>query len=90
MEQRALLLLLHLMARPEVVNISKCTCRVKGEIVWSRPNNASILVVYGGVFADKAHSIVSEREPGKHGHMRKYLSHAFSDLIKVSWPGRKL
>lgn len=33
----------------------------------------------GGVFADKAHSIVSEREPGKHGHMRKYLSHAFSD-----------
>ncbi|KAI0391864.1 cytochrome P450 [Xylariaceae sp. FL0594] len=33
----------------------------------------------GGVFADKAYSIVSEREPGKHGHMRKYLSHAFSD-----------
>ncbi|KAI1267667.1 cytochrome P450 [Xylariaceae sp. FL1019] len=27
----------------------------------------------------RAHSIVSEREPGKHGHMRKYLSHAFSD-----------
>lgn len=32
-----------------------------------------------GPFADKAHSIVSERDPGKHGNMRKHLSHAFSD-----------
>lgn len=33
----------------------------------------------GGSFADQAHSIVSERDPGEHGKMRKYLSHAFSD-----------
>lgn len=33
----------------------------------------------GGSFADQAHSIVSERDPSKHGHMRKHLSHAFSD-----------
>ena len=33
----------------------------------------------GGVFADQAHSIVSERDPVVHGQMRKFLSHAFSD-----------
>ncbi len=33
----------------------------------------------GGSFADQAHSIVSERETGTHGQMRKYLAHAFSD-----------
>lgn len=33
----------------------------------------------GGSFADRAHSIVSERDPTEHGKMRKYLSHAFSD-----------
>lgn len=33
----------------------------------------------GGSFADQAHSIVSERDPGEHGRMRKYLSRAFSD-----------
>lgn len=33
----------------------------------------------GGNFANQAHSIVSERDPGKHGQMRKYLSNAFSD-----------
>lgn len=33
----------------------------------------------GGSFADRAHSIVSERDPTEHGTMRKYLSHAFSD-----------
>lgn len=33
----------------------------------------------GGSFADQAHSIVSERDPGTHGQMRKYLSNAFSD-----------
>ena len=33
----------------------------------------------GGVFTDKAMSIVSERDPANHGRMRKDLSHAFSD-----------
>lgn len=33
----------------------------------------------GGNFANKAHSIVSERDPVKHSKMRKYLSSAFSD-----------
>ena len=33
----------------------------------------------GGVFADQAHSIISERDPGVHGDMRKFLSHAFSE-----------
>lgn len=33
----------------------------------------------GGVFADQAHSIVSERDPVIHGQMRKFLSHAFSE-----------
>ena len=33
----------------------------------------------GGSFADQAHSIVSERDTGSHGQMRKYLAHAFSD-----------
>lgn len=33
----------------------------------------------GGVFADQAHSIISERDPGVHGEMRKFLSHAFSE-----------
>ncbi|GME30024.1 hypothetical protein LQ345_000377 [Neofusicoccum parvum] len=33
----------------------------------------------GGNFADKAHSIVSERDPEKHSEMRRYLSNAFSD-----------
>jgi cytochrome P450 len=33
----------------------------------------------GGSFADRAHSIVSERDPIVHAQMRKYLSHAFSD-----------
>lgn len=33
----------------------------------------------GGVFADQAHSIVSERDPAVHGQMRKFLSHAFSE-----------
>lgn len=33
----------------------------------------------GGSFADRAHSIVSERDPNAHRDMRKYLSHAFSD-----------
>lgn len=33
----------------------------------------------GGVFADQAHSIISERDPVVHGQMRKFLSHAFSD-----------
>lgn len=32
----------------------------------------------GGSFADRCGSIVSERDPGIHGTMRKYLSHAFS------------
>ena len=32
----------------------------------------------GGSFADRCGSIVSERDPGVHGIMRKYLSHAFS------------
>ncbi|KAI0407176.1 cytochrome P450 [Xylaria palmicola] len=34
----------------------------------------------GGSFADQVHSIVSERDPTEHGVMRKYLSHAFSDV----------
>ncbi|KAL4799279.1 benzoate 4-monooxygenase cytochrome P450 [Aspergillus venezuelensis] len=34
----------------------------------------------GGSFADRAHSIVSERDPVAHGLMRKDLSHAFSDV----------
>ncbi|KAL4961628.1 cytochrome P450 [Aspergillus stella-maris] len=34
----------------------------------------------GGSFADKAHSIVSERDSVAHGLMRKDLSHAFSDV----------
>ncbi|KAI9168058.1 Cytochrome P450 monooxygenase BOA3 [Paramyrothecium foliicola] len=34
----------------------------------------------GGSFADQVHSIVSERDPVEHGRMRKYLSHAFSDV----------
>ena len=33
----------------------------------------------GGSFADVAHSIVSERDPVKHGEMRKHLAHAFSE-----------
>lgn len=33
----------------------------------------------GGNFADKAHSIVSERDPVKHAKMRKFLARAFSD-----------
>ncbi|KAM5465924.1 hypothetical protein MauCBS54593_006172 [Microsporum audouinii] len=33
----------------------------------------------GGSFADRVHSIVSERDPTEHGIMRRYLSHAFSD-----------
>ncbi|KAK1638012.1 benzoate 4-monooxygenase cytochrome P450 [Colletotrichum phormii] len=33
----------------------------------------------GGNFADQAHSIVSERNPEKHGEMRKFISNAFSD-----------
>ncbi|KAM7203149.1 Cytochrome P450 [Naviculisporaceae sp. PSN 640] len=33
----------------------------------------------GGNFADKAHSIVSERDPEAHSEMRRYLSSAFSD-----------
>lgn len=33
----------------------------------------------GGNFADQAHSIVSERDPGKHTQMRKFLSRAFSE-----------
>lgn len=33
----------------------------------------------GGSFADRVHSIVSERDPVAHGIMRRYLSHAFSD-----------
>ncbi|KAL4978762.1 benzoate 4-monooxygenase cytochrome P450 [Aspergillus desertorum] len=33
----------------------------------------------GGSFADRVHSIVSERDPVEHGIMRRYLSHAFSD-----------
>ncbi|KAK2755487.1 hypothetical protein FQN54_006424 [Arachnomyces sp. PD_36] len=33
----------------------------------------------GGSFADRVHSIVSERDPVQHGIMRRYLSHAFSD-----------
>ncbi|KAJ5870148.1 benzoate 4-monooxygenase cytochrome P450 [Penicillium solitum] len=33
----------------------------------------------GGNFADKAHSIVSERDPEKHSMMRRFLSTAFSD-----------
>ncbi|KAF2492608.1 putative cytochrome P450 [Lophium mytilinum] len=32
----------------------------------------------GGTFADQCGSIVSERDPEKHGQMRRYLSHAFS------------
>lgn len=32
----------------------------------------------GGSFADQCGSIVSERDPGVHGKMRKSLSHAFS------------
>ncbi|KAJ5945534.1 Short-chain dehydrogenase/reductase SDR [Penicillium verhagenii] len=33
----------------------------------------------GGSFADRVHSIVSERDPIEHGIMRRYLAHAFSD-----------
>lgn len=33
----------------------------------------------GGSFADQAHSIVSERDPGVHGRMRRDLASAFSD-----------
>ena len=33
----------------------------------------------GGSFVDVAHSIVSERDPVKHGEMRKCLAHAFSE-----------
>lgn len=33
----------------------------------------------GGNFAAESLSIVSERDPQKHSHMRKYLSSAFSD-----------
>ncbi|KAL8900470.1 MAG: hypothetical protein Q9207_005685 [Kuettlingeria erythrocarpa] len=33
----------------------------------------------GGNFAGQAHSIVSERDPAKHGEMRRFLSNAFSD-----------
>ena len=33
----------------------------------------------GGNFADRAHSIVSVRDPVEHAKMRKYLSNAFSD-----------
>ncbi|KAL2822604.1 benzoate 4-monooxygenase cytochrome P450 [Aspergillus granulosus] len=33
----------------------------------------------GGSFADRVHSIVSERDPVEHGVMRRYLAHAFSD-----------
>lgn len=33
----------------------------------------------GGNFAAESLSIVSERDPEKHGHMRKYLSSVFSD-----------
>ncbi|RYP61516.1 hypothetical protein DL770_009770 [Monosporascus sp. CRB-9-2] len=34
----------------------------------------------GGSFASRGmHSIVSERDPEVHGHMRRYISHAFSD-----------
>jgi Cytochrome P450 len=33
----------------------------------------------GGSFADRAHSIVSERDPVLHGQMRRDLAHAFSD-----------
>lgn len=33
----------------------------------------------GGVFADQALSIISERDPVEHGQMRKFLSHAFSE-----------
>ncbi|KAJ5139224.1 cytochrome P450 [Penicillium bovifimosum] len=33
----------------------------------------------GGNFADKAHSIVSERDPVKHAQMRKFLARAFSE-----------
>ncbi|KAE8143175.1 cytochrome P450 [Aspergillus pseudotamarii] len=33
----------------------------------------------GGNFADKAHSIVSERDPVKHARMRKFLARAFSE-----------
>jgi cytochrome P450 len=32
----------------------------------------------GGTFADQCGSIVSERDPDKHGQMRRFLSHAFS------------
>lgn len=33
----------------------------------------------GGSFADRDHSIISERDPTEHGKMRKFLSQAFSD-----------
>ncbi|KAL2833623.1 benzoate 4-monooxygenase cytochrome P450 [Aspergillus pseudoustus] len=33
----------------------------------------------GGSFADRVHSIVSERDPAAHGEMRRFLSHAFSE-----------
>ncbi|KAL2829477.1 benzoate 4-monooxygenase cytochrome P450 [Aspergillus cavernicola] len=33
----------------------------------------------GGSFADRVHSIVSERDPAAHGTMRRFLSHAFSE-----------
>ncbi|KIA75976.1 cytochrome P450 [Aspergillus ustus] len=33
----------------------------------------------GGSFADRVHSIVSERDPTAHGEMRRFLAHAFSD-----------
>lgn len=32
----------------------------------------------GGTFADQCGSIVSERDPDKHGRMRRFLSNAFS------------
>lgn len=41
----------------------------------------------GGSFADQYGSIVSERDPMKHGHMRRSLAHAFSHRALVEQEG---
>ena len=41
----------------------------------------------GGTFADQYGSIVSERDPTKHGHMRRSMAHAFSYSSLVEQEG---
>jgi cytochrome P450 len=52
------------------------------DIYGTRPGHRTFIksdFYDGGNFADQVHSIVSARDPAEHAHMRKYLSHVFSE-----------